>query len=80
MAAHRVIAEARIGARHQLTLPDAVAQAGYIAEGDRFAAEFDAGDPDVVRLHNIRPSYAGALQAVYGEPGQVPDDARQGWE
>jgi hypothetical protein len=74
-----VIAEARIRARNQLTLPDAVVQAGHIAEGERFAVEFDAADPDVVRLHRIRPSYAGALGAVYGEPAEAVEDARQGW-
>jgi hypothetical protein len=79
MTATSVIAEARVRARNQFTLPDAVVQAGHIAEGERFAVVFDAQEPDLVQLRRIRPSYAGALRDVYGDPKGALEDARQGW-
>lgn len=75
-----VISEARLRSRNQLTLPDPVVQAGGIAEGERFAIEFDPDDPDTVRLHRLRPSYAGALGAVYGDARAYLAEQRQGWE
>jgi hypothetical protein len=75
-----VIAEARLRARNQLTLPDAVVQAGSLAEGERFVVEIDPRDPDTVRLHRIRSSYAGALRAVFGDPVAALAEERQGWE
>lgn len=76
----RVIAEARLRGRNQLTLPDPVVKAGGIAEGDRFVVEIDPADPDTVRLHRIRASYAGALRDVYGDPVAALAEERQGWE
>jgi bifunctional DNA-binding transcriptional regulator/antitoxin component of YhaV-PrlF toxin-antitoxin module len=73
-------AEARLRARNQLTLPDAVVQAGGLAEGDQFVVEIDADDPDVVRLHRIRSSYAGALRDVYGDPVTYLDGERRSWD
>lgn len=75
-----VISEARLRARNQLTLPDPVVQAGGIAEGERFAVEFDPDDPDTVHLHRIRPSYAGTLGGVYGDAREYLDEQRRGWE
>lgn len=74
-----VTAEARMRARNQMTLPDPVVQAAGIVEGDRFVVEVTPGDPDTVRLHRIRPSYAGALEAVYGDTTEYLDGERQSW-
>lgn len=74
-----VIAEARLRARNQLTLPDLVVQAGHLAEGERFAVEIDPADPDVVRLHRIRSSYAGSLADVYGDSAAALAEERAGW-
>jgi hypothetical protein len=80
MSSSSVISEARLRSRNQLTIPDSVVQAGGIAEGERFAVEFDPDDPDTVRLHRIRPSYAGALDAVYGDARAYLAEQRRGWE
>lgn len=75
-----ITAEARLRARNQLTLPETVVQAAGIVEGDRFVVEVLPGDPDTVRLHRIRPSYAGALRDVYGDPAEAAEAERRSWE
>ena len=75
-----VTAEARLRARNQLTLPETVVRAAGIVEGDRFVVEVLPGDPDTVRLHRIRPSYAGALRDVYGDPADAVEVERKSWE
>jgi len=57
-----------------------VVQAAGIHEGDRFIVEVVPGDPDSVRLHRIRESYAGALRDVYGDATEYLDAERQSWE
>lgn len=79
MTATSVIAEARLRGRNQLTLPDAVVQAGSLAEGERFAVEIDPADPNIVRLHRLRASYAGALRGVYGDPIAALAEERKDW-
>ncbi len=80
MTTRVVTAEARVRARNQLTLPDQVVQVGGISEGDRFVVEIAADEPDVVRLHRIRPSYAGALADLYGDPVAYVDEERRSWD
>jgi len=80
MSTPSVIAEARLRSRNQLTLPDPVVQAGALAEGERFAVEIDPADPNTIRLHRIRTSYAGALRDVYGDPAAALAEVREGWE
>ena len=75
-----VTAEARMRARNQLTLPEPVVDAAGIEEGDRFVVEVAAGDPDTVRLHRIRGSYAGALRDVYGNTAEYLAAERSAWE
>jgi hypothetical protein len=75
-----VIAEARVRERNQLTLPEPVAQAGKVVAGDRFVVEIDPADPDTIRLHRIRDSYAGALRDVYGDSVAALAEAREGWQ
>jgi bifunctional DNA-binding transcriptional regulator/antitoxin component of YhaV-PrlF toxin-antitoxin module len=79
MTTKTVTAEARVRARNQLTLPDHVVQAAGIAEGDRFVVEIAADDPDVIRLHRIRTSYAGALATLYGDPVAYLEEERRNW-
>lgn len=80
MSTLSVIAEARLRARNQITLPDLVVQAGALAEGERFVVEIDPSDPDMIRLHRIRPSYAGALHALFPDASAALAEVRQGWE
>ena len=79
MKANSVIAEARLRGRNQLTLPESVVQAGGIVEGERFAVEIDPADPDTVRLHRLRTSYAGMLRDVYGDPVAALAEERKDW-
>jgi hypothetical protein len=67
-------------ARNQMTLPEPVVQAAGIVEGDRFVVEVTPGDPDTLRLHRIRPSYAGALGDVYGDATEYLGAERRSWE
>ena len=59
-----VQAEARLRAKHQMTLPDAVARTLRLEAGDRvvFEADVETGE---VRLRRARPSYAGSLAALF---------------
>lgn len=77
--AHRPTVEARLRARNQLTLPDAVVQAVGLAEGDRFIVDTDPSDPDVVRLRRIRDTYAGTLASVYGDAKAALAEERASW-
>jgi bifunctional DNA-binding transcriptional regulator/antitoxin component of YhaV-PrlF toxin-antitoxin module len=67
-------------ARNQMTLPEPVVQAAGIVEGDRFVVEVTPGDPDTLRLHRIRPSYAGALSDVFGDATEYLEAERRAWE
>ena len=80
MTSMRVTIEARMRARNQLTLPERVVEAAGIAEGDRFFVEVSRDDPDTVRLHRIRESYAGALRGLYGDPNEYLAGERTSWE
>jgi hypothetical protein len=60
-----VTAEARLRAKSQLTLPEPIVDAAGVVEGDRFLVEIAPDEPDTIRLHRIRASYAGALGDVY---------------
>lgn len=79
MDARSVTAEARMRRRNQLTLPEPVVHAAAIEPGDRFIVEVSPGDPDTVRLHRLRSSYAGALQDVYGDATEYVDKERASW-
>ena len=79
MSRSSVIAEAWLREWNQLTLPEPIVQAGGLAAGERFIVEIDPAEPDTVRLHRIRSSYAGALRDVYGDPADALAEGRQGW-
>jgi bifunctional DNA-binding transcriptional regulator/antitoxin component of YhaV-PrlF toxin-antitoxin module len=74
-----VHAEARLRAKSQLTLPEPIVDAAGAAEGDRFLVEITPDDPDTIRLHRIRSSYAGALRDVYGDAGDYLAGERATW-
>ena len=73
-------AEARLRPRSQLTLPEAIVEAGSLHAGDRFLVVIDHDEPDTVRLHRIKDSYAGSMRAVYGDPAAYLDGERRSWE
>jgi bifunctional DNA-binding transcriptional regulator/antitoxin component of YhaV-PrlF toxin-antitoxin module len=79
MSQTSVMAEARLRERNQLTLPDAVAKAAGIREGERFLVTFEPDRPDSVRLDRIRGSYAGSLPEAYGDPEAYLREVREGW-
>jgi bifunctional DNA-binding transcriptional regulator/antitoxin component of YhaV-PrlF toxin-antitoxin module len=72
-------ARARLRSRNQLTLPNEIALAAGIAEGDDFVVELQPGDPDVVVLRRVRRSYAGALRAMYAPVDEVLEGERASW-
>lgn len=74
-----VHAQARLRAKSQLTLPEAVVEVARVGEGDRFLVEIASDDPDTIRLHRIRSSYAGALRDIYGDPSAYLADERASW-
>jgi bifunctional DNA-binding transcriptional regulator/antitoxin component of YhaV-PrlF toxin-antitoxin module len=76
----RVSAEARLRGKSQLTIPEAIVDAAGVAEGDRFLVELAPDEPDTIRLHRIRPSYAGALREVYGDSADYLASERAGWQ
>lgn len=67
-------------ARNQMTLPEPVVKAAGIVEGDRFVVEMTPGDPDTLTFHRVRPSYAGALRDVFGDPAEFLEAERRTWE
>ena len=80
MEARSVIAEMRMRSRNQMTMPEPVVEAAVIAAGDRFLVEVTRDDPDTVRLHRIRSSYAGALRDVYGDVTEHVAEERSSWD
>ncbi len=75
-----IVATARLRARNQLTLPDPIVQAGGLEDGATFIVELEPGDPDVVRLRRIRPTYAGALKGMFEPSDAYLAGERAGWE
>ena len=73
-------APARLRSRNQLTLPNDIAVAAGVAEGDDFVVELDPGDPDVLTLRRVRASYAGALKGMYAPVDEYLERERAGWD
>ncbi len=80
MAPRTVSAEARLRVKSQLTLPEAVVDAASVVVGDRFVVEVSPDDPDTIRLHRVRSSYAGALSALFGDSTAFLAEERATWE
>jgi len=76
----RANAEARLRAKSQLTIPDKVVDAIGLRPGDRFLVELSPDEPDTIRLHRIRESYAGGLREVYGKATDYLTEERRSWE
>ena len=75
-----VMAEARLRPKSQITLPEAVVAAADVRVGDRFVVEVAPDEPDTIRLHRIRSSYAGALGDVFTDAGAYLTEERASWE
>ena len=75
-----ISAEARLRAKSQLTLPEAVVEAASVAAGDRFVVEVSPDDPDTIRLHRVRSSYAGALSDLFPDAAEYLTEERATWE
>ena len=75
-----IAAEARLRRKSQLTLPDSVVQAANLGVGDRFLVEVAPDDPNTIHLHRIRPSYAGALDGMYGDVDEYVSGERATWK
>ena len=80
MSVRAVSAEARLRAKSQLTLPEPVVAAADVHEGDRFLVEIAPDDPDTIRLHRIRDSYAGALRDLFDDAATYLEGERATWE
>lgn len=74
-----VTAEARLRAKSQLTLPEAIVDAAGVRQGDRFLVEISPAEPDIIRLQRIPASYAGALRDLFGDPGDYLASERDSW-
>ena len=79
MTTSTVHARARLRAKSQLTLPEAIVEAAGLTPGDRFLIEVVPDDPVVIRLQRIRSSYAGALHDVYGNATDYLAEERASW-
>ena len=79
MVIDSVTAETRLRERNQLTLPDAVAKAAGMTEGERFVVTFEPEHPDSVRLDRIRATYAGSMADAFGDPEAYLREVREGW-
>jgi bifunctional DNA-binding transcriptional regulator/antitoxin component of YhaV-PrlF toxin-antitoxin module len=66
-----VDAEARLRAKNQLTLPDAIAKALGVEPEDRLIFETDPGQPGLVTVRRVRTDWAGALTGRYGTTEDV---------
>jgi bifunctional DNA-binding transcriptional regulator/antitoxin component of YhaV-PrlF toxin-antitoxin module len=80
MTAQHIAAEARVRPKSQLTLPEPIVRAANIGVGDRFVVEVAPDDPDTIRLHRVRRTYAGTLGDVYGDLGEYLEGERAGWD
>ena len=76
---HSVSAAARLRAKSQFTLPEAVVQASGAEVGDRFVVEVITDDPDTIVLRRVRASYAGALAGMFDDTEAYLDGERASW-
>lgn len=75
-----VTSEARLRERNQLTIPDSIATAAGIGPGETFIVALSPSDPDLLVLRRVRPSYAGALPGLYGDPISYLEGERGSWD
>ena len=75
-----VSAPARLRAKSQVTIPETIVEAAGVTEGDRFVVIVEPDDPDTIRLHRVRDTYAGALRDVFGDVDTYLNQERAGWD
>ena len=51
-----------------------------LRQGDRFLVEVSPEEPDTIRLHRIRKSYASTLRDVYGDTADYLAGERGSWK
>ncbi|MHB8459946.1 MAG: hypothetical protein ACYDAK_02745 [Candidatus Limnocylindrales bacterium] len=61
-----VTAAAHLRTRNQVTIPDPIVRAAGFEPGETFVVELDPAEPDTIRWHRVRTSYAGALRGLWG--------------
>lgn len=66
-----VEAEARLRAKNQITLPEAIVRALEAAPDDVIVFETDPAQPGVAHLHLVPRDFAGSLTGVYGTSDDV---------
>jgi len=71
-----VEAEARLRAKNQLTVPEAIVEALHAEPNDTFVWETDPEMPGVARVHRVPHAFAGSLTGVYGTSQEVIDFVR----
>lgn len=70
-------AEARLRAKNQLTLPEAIVDALDARPDDVLVFEADPAEPGVARVHLVRHAFAGSLTGVYGTSEDVKTFLRE---
>ncbi len=63
-----------------MTIPETIVEAAGVTEGDRFVVIVEPDDPDTIRLHRVRDTYAGALRDVFGDVDTYLSQERAGWD
>jgi hypothetical protein len=69
-------AEARLRAKNQITVPEAIVRALDAAPDDVFVFEADPSEPGVAHLRRLPRSFAGSLTGVFGTSEEVLDYIR----
>ena len=64
-------AEARLRAKNQLTLPEAIVDALDAQPDDVLVFEADPRQPGVAHVHLVRHEFAGSLTGTYGTTEDV---------
>ena len=72
--------EVRFQDESRLTLPEPIVATAGLSEGDRFLVAFDPAEPDIIRLHRIRTTYAGALRDVFADVEDYVAKERATWD
>ncbi len=66
-----VAAQARLRAKNQLTVPEAIVEALHAELNDTFVWETDPDEPGVARVHRVPHDFAGSMTGVFGTTEEV---------
>lgn len=69
--ARTVEAEARLRAKNQLTLPEAIVEALDARPDDVLVFEADPREPGSARVHLVKHEFAGSMTGTYGTSENV---------